>query len=80
MRAMVTLSFQLTLNASCAAMNGINPAIVARAEELGLLSARGEDLVAICAKMSVQEDKDLQYAVCFDYKMDLVLCLSLTGK
>lgn len=43
-------------------MNGINPAIVARAEEIGLLSARGEDLVAVCAIMSVQEDEDLQYA------------------
>ena len=80
MWAMIALSFQLTLNASCAAMNGVNPAIVARAEELGLLSARGEDLVAICAKMSVQEDKSLHNAVCFGYKMDLVLSLSLTGK
>lgn len=72
MRAMIALLFQLTLNTSCAAMNGINPAIVARAEELGLLGAKGEDLVAICAKMSVQEGDDLQYAVCFGYKMDLI--------
>lgn len=79
MLTMIALSFRLILNASCAAMNGINPAIVARAEEIGLLSARGEDLVAVCAIMSVQEDEDLQYAVCLDCKMRLLSYLSLTG-
>lgn len=61
-------------------MNGINPAIVARAEEIGLLSARGEDLVAVCAKMSIQEDEDLEYAVCLGYKIHFRLFLSLTRK
>lgn len=59
-------------------MNGINPAIVARAEEIGLRSARGEDLVAVCAKISVQEDEDLKCAVCFSYKMRLLQCVYLT--
>lgn len=59
-------------------MNGINSAIVARAEEIGLLSARGEDLIAVCAKISVQEDEDLKYAVCFSYKMPLLPCVYLT--
>lgn len=59
-------------------MNGINPAIVARAEEIGLLSARGEDLVAVCAKISVREDGDLKYAVCIDYMMRPLPCLNLT--
>lgn len=44
-------------------MNGIDPAIVSRAEELGLLSARGEDLVAACATMSEKEGEDLKTAV-----------------
>ncbi|MCJ1471038.1 MutS protein msh5 [Pseudocyphellaria aurata] len=64
-----------TFGSSCAAMNGINPAIVARAEEIGLLSARGEDLVAVCAKMSIQEDEDLKYAVCIGDKMRFQLFL-----
>lgn len=80
MLAMISLSFKLIFNTSCAAMNGINPAIVARAEEIGLLSARGEDLVAVCAKMSVQEDEDLQYAVCSGYRVRLLPCLSLIRK
>lgn len=48
---------------SCAAINGVEPAVVDRAEELVLLSARGEDLVTACTKISEQEEKDLEIAV-----------------
>lgn len=47
----------------CAAMNGIAPYIVAKAEELALLAARGEDLVAVCAEMSHEEAEELNVAV-----------------
>lgn len=46
----------------CAALNGIDPAIVNRAEELIMMSARGEDLVAACAKLSDAEIQDLDAA------------------
>lgn len=46
----------------CAALNGIDPAIVERAEDLILLSARGEDLVTACAKISEAEAKDMEDA------------------
>ncbi|KAI4115014.1 MAG: hypothetical protein LQ345_004312 [Seirophora villosa] len=47
----------------CAAINGIDQAIVERADRLGLLSAKGEDLVAICAEISREEEEDLKLAV-----------------
>lgn len=46
----------------CAALNGVDPAIIDRAEELILMSARGEDLVAACAKLSNAEIQDLDDA------------------
>ncbi|KAL8701409.1 MAG: hypothetical protein Q9201_004923 [Fulgogasparrea decipioides] len=47
---------------SCAAMSGIDQAIVERADRLGLLSATGEDLVFACANISKGEEEDLMMA------------------
>ncbi|KAK6006420.1 hypothetical protein QM012_006830 [Aureobasidium pullulans] len=46
----------------CAALNGIPTEVTNRAEELILLAARGEDLVAACAILSERETKDLEDA------------------
>ena len=46
----------------CAAMNGVDPAIVSRSEELVLLCAQGENLVSSCAKISEEEEDGLKVA------------------
>ncbi|KAJ6120499.1 DNA mismatch repair protein MutS core [Penicillium sp. IBT 18751x] len=46
----------------CAAINGIDAAIVSRANEIAVLAARGENLVAACATLSVEEMQTLQHA------------------
>lgn len=48
---------------SCAAIAGINPNIVSRANELATLSARGENLIAACAVLSDRETQVLEEAV-----------------
>lgn len=46
----------------CAVLNGIDPAVVERADELILLAARGEDLIAACTKVSSDEAQELEDA------------------
>ena len=46
----------------CAAMNGVESAVVERSEALVLLLARGEDLRAACARLSAHETKRLEEA------------------
>lgn len=65
----VTYLFQLVPGRStssfgsiCAAMNGVDSAVVDRAEALVLLLARNEDLQAACAKLSDEEERKLEEA------------------
>ncbi|KAI4269650.1 MAG: hypothetical protein LQ337_007146 [Flavoplaca oasis] len=57
----------------CAAMNGIDQTIVERADRLGLLIAKGEDLVVACANLSNTEEEDLKLAVGHGKQPNLVV-------
>lgn len=57
-------------------MNGIDTAIVKRADRLGELALKGEDLIAACSSISAKEEKDLQLAV--GNRVAHVLKLSMT--
>ncbi|KAJ5902185.1 DNA mismatch repair protein MutS core [Penicillium taxi] len=54
----------------CAAINGIEASIVARANEIASLAARGENLIAACAILSAEEMKTLQTAVRITQEQD----------
>lgn len=65
----VTYLFQLTPGRSCssfggrcAAMNGVDEAVVQRADALSLLIARGEDLRDACSRLSERETARLEQA------------------
>jgi DNA mismatch repair protein MSH5 len=65
----VTYLFQLLPGRStssygcrCAAINGVDEAVVERAEALALLLARNEDLQAACAKLAPAEETKLEEA------------------
>ncbi|KAL2067305.1 hypothetical protein VTL71DRAFT_1729 [Oculimacula yallundae] len=46
----------------CAMMNGIDPAIVDRADQLIILASRGEDLVLACSEMTPEEARKYEEA------------------
>lgn len=65
----VTYLFKLALGHStssfgnrCAALNGVPTSVVERAEAIGQLLARNEDLGAICTRLSETEEKQLEQA------------------
>lgn len=65
----VTYLFRLTPGRStssfgsrCAAMNGVDEAVVKRADAIALLLARGEDLRAACARLTERETERLEEA------------------
>jgi DNA mismatch repair protein MSH5 len=59
-----SLKIQLVLTVrSCAEMNGVPEELVSRAEELILVSMKGEDLVKACCQMPRDEATELEEAV-----------------
>lgn len=62
-KSIVTVHFTMLNLHSCAAINGVPPELVQRAEDLILLSMRGEDLVAACCQMPEDEEAELVEAV-----------------
>lgn len=48
---------------SCAALNGVDATIVDRANYLAEITAKGEDLVNACTKISEKEEDDMEDAV-----------------
>ncbi|KAI1137035.1 muts domain V-domain-containing protein [Hypoxylon sp. FL0543] len=69
MEDQVTYLFQLTPGRSiasfgsrCAAMNGIDEAVVERAESIMLMLVRNEDLAVVCSKLSDAETQRLEEA------------------
>lgn len=69
MEDQVTYLFRLTqgyssssFGARCAALNGVPSSIVGRAEAIALLLSRNEDLRSACAKLSAQEQQELEAA------------------
>ena len=51
-----------SFGAKCAALNGVPSAVVDRAEAIGLLLSRNEDLSAACARLSLDEERRLEVA------------------
>jgi DNA mismatch repair protein MSH5 len=46
----------------CAALNGIDPAVIEHADDLILMSARGEDLVTACSRITLEEEREAEEA------------------
>ena len=64
----------------CAAMNGIDSAIVRRAEDLILLAARGADLVEACAELPHAELAELKDAVSRNFVINAMSSCLLRSK